>query len=204
MNPKPKSALAASVMVIVLALSAVSCLPLTPEQQALQDRAVGISKQLEAAKVAYDKLAVEFAPLAEAWKAGKLTDPAAIQRFMALATEVPAAANVVNGLVAEGKEVLAKARELKTPWYFWLVPVGSVLATVGSFWFPVLKPLAAALASAQGQNRAMVNGIEAYDRAPETDPREVKQFVAESANRLGVLPALDATVQALTKPKLAA
>lgn len=187
-----------AVVVMVLAGFAQSCLPPSAEQAELVRQAVAAVDAVKQADARVTEIRARIKALSEALQAGS-DDPAVERELLALVAELPGALQQAANLTGQMKEAAAAVKAAQgMDWKGWILPGLTLLLGVGGIYFPLLKPAQVALAAATGQRQACILGTEKYRLAPDDDPREIEDFIADEALRLGVADGLRAEVKALT------
>ncbi|KAF0156305.1 MAG: hypothetical protein FD189_1110 [Elusimicrobia bacterium] len=183
-------------VVLMAAMSLTACLPESQATLDLRVKAVALAEEALAQRALYVKLAAEAKALAADARAGKAVDQARVLELLAL---LPEAARAVSGVTAKADAAWDAVKNSKgAPWYSYLITALSVAATVASIYFPALRPALAAVQAVTAQRNATIKGVEEYRLAPESDAREVEDFIRASAIHDGVEPDLNAAVKALT------
>lgn len=194
-----------ALVVTVLACFLQSCVPPSQEQLGLLRAAQGAVEACKAADARVTAIRARIQELAKALETGA-DDPAVQRELFALVAELPAALQTAQDLAGQMRTAAQAIQDARgMDWKGWILPALTLLLGAGALYFPALRPAQAALSTVIGQNRAlgsqnaaMINGVEAYRLAPEADPREVEQFIADEALRLGVSDSLRRQVKALT------
>jgi len=162
----------------------------------MQDQATLINLRAELEKYQVDLKAI-FGDI----KAGKVP----YETGLVLASKVIANISDTQKRMAEieasvtGTAVAIKrVQDAGVPWYYYALPVGTAAVGVVSMFVPGLSPLVQALQSTRGQLTAAVVGVEQFRKAPDDDPRDIENFIADASQMLSVKNELHATVKSLT------
>ena len=194
-------ALVLSVLCVLSFPFLAGCEKLTPEAaarvRALESDAKVLTDRLIAAKASYDKLKDEYTAIKMQVDAGVPLTEAAAARLKTLAPALVEASGAVKDIFAQYQATVQKqqdAADAGAKWY-WRVPweaiIGAVAGAAGLY-FAKARP---AIAAAQGVAGTLVTAIRDYNTLPESDPREIKDVVLETALAAGNSGAVHALAQ---------
>jgi hypothetical protein len=191
----------AIVVLAVVMVGGTGCEKLTPEGaakvRALESEAKLLSDKLLAATTSYEKLVNEYTAIKLKVDAGVPLTAAAAARLEALAPALVDGAKAVKDIYAQYQSTAQKKQEAAdagAKWY-WQIPWEAIIgaaAGAAGLYFAKARP---AIAAAQGVAGVLVTAIRDYNTLPESDPREIKDVVLETALAAGNSGAVHALTQ---------
>lgn len=191
------------VLVLGCLLVGTGCEKLTPEARAkieAQDAQIkALGSQLVAAKAVYDRLMDEYRAIKMQVDAGVPVTQAMKDRLTEITPKLIEASGVVKNIFERYQAVDQNRKEIAAAgvkWY-WQIPWTAIISAVGGaagLYFAKSKP---AIQAAQGLASTLVTAIKDYNTLPDSDPREIKDVVLETALAQGTADKIHALAQEL-------
>lgn len=189
-------------LVLALLLALVGCKTMTPEQQAVADRAqaayTAAGQRVEAIAGTIEAHIAEYDAIRARIAAGETLPEAIKARYAELAALLQADRTNYEGLkaaLAEAKKARDAALAAGVPWYE-SIPwglIGSVLVGAAGVYFPVARPAAMAA-------QAVIQGIANHSSTDSAGGATLKGTVLDSARAMGIEAYLDKLVQKYDPP----
>lgn len=191
------------VMAFVLLFGCGGCEKLTPEAKAkvvaLEAQVKDLAGKLVEAKAIYDKFKAEYDAIKMQTDAGVPLTTAMAAKLSEIAPKLVEASTTIRDVYSRYQAVeknRQEAADAGAKWY-WQIPWEAVIGAVGGaagLYFAKARP---AIGAAQAVAGTLVTAIRDYNTLPDSDPREIKDVVLETALKAGTSEAVHALAQKL-------